>query len=204
MKKTTKLIIQILFLILFTLMIVTGKIQLWMGIFIIGIILSIFLSRFYCGLVCPINTLMNIVTFFKRKLGFKSLKIPDFLTKKLVRYIIIGMFIATFAFVMISGKKLPVVPFITSLGVLLTFFFPEELWHRYLCPYGTILSVSSSKAKKSITIDSSKCNNCTACVKVCPSKAIARNDYSHFIIKNECLTCFECTRVCKQYAISYE
>ncbi len=204
MKKNTKLIIQILFLILFTLMIVTGKIQLWMGIFIIGIILSIFLSRFYCGLVCPINTLMNIVTFFKKKLGFKSLKIPDFLTKKLVRYIIIGMFLATFAFVMISGKKLPVVPFITSLGVLLTFFFPEELWHRYLCPYGTILSVSSSKAKKSITIDPSKCNNCTACVKVCPSKAIGRNDYSHFIIKNECLTCFECTWVCKQNAISYE
>lgn len=203
MKKPTKLIIQILFLTLFAVLIVTGKIQLWMGIFIIGIILSIFLSRFYCAFACPINTLMNLVTFLKRKLGIKSFKTPDFLTKKIVRYIVLGMFIATFAFVMISGKKLPVVPFITSLGVLLTFFFPEELWHRYLCPYGTILSVTSSKAKKSITIDPSKCNNCTACVKVCPSKAIGRNDNSHFITKNECLTCFECTRVCRQNTISF-
>src|SRR5690554_545500 len=143
---------QMVFLALFILLFINGRVQLWMGIFLLGIIASLLFSRIYCGWVCPINTSMRAVTWIKKKLKIKSLKIPEFLTKGWVSFVILGLFIAVFIFTMKTGKKLPVLPALFAIGVFITFFFPEELWHRYLCPFGTILSFPGSKAKRSMSI----------------------------------------------------
>lgn len=204
MKKNLQLITQISFLIVFLLLFINGKVQLWMSLFLLGIIASFIFGRIYCGWVCSINTVMNSVKWIKKKLHIKSWRIPRFLTIPWVRYAVLGLFAALFIFIMVTGKKLPVLPALFLIGVLLTFLFPEELWHRYLCPYGAILSLSSSKTKHSMSVYKDKCTNCSLCKRVCPANAIEKKEDHHEIIKNECIVCMECSRICKKNAISYK
>ncbi|MBT3319448.1 MAG: 4Fe-4S binding protein [Clostridia bacterium] len=203
MKKVLQIVLQVLFLALFVALFVMGRIQLWMGIFAAGVILSIFVGRLYCGWACPINTLMRAVSWIKRKLKIKSFKTPKFLKKAWVRYLFLGLFVAMFVFVMVTGKQLPVLPGLLAIGVALTLFFPEELWHRYLCPYGTIFSLVSAKSLVNVNIDEETCTNCGICKRVCPAVAVNDEGAKHKIEKKSCLICMDCIRGCKVNAIEY-
>lgn len=203
MKRKLQLMIQMALLVLFIFLFVADKMQLWMGIFILGVVGSLIWGRVYCGWICPINTCMKGVSWIKKKLHIKSFKIPVFFTRTWVRFLVLGLFVALFLFMMITGNKLPVLPGLFIIGIIVTFFFPEELWHRYLCPYGSIMSITASKLKHAIHINSEKCNNCGVCMSVCPGKGIERNQKHHTIIKNNCLVCMECLRKCNQKAIKY-
>lgn len=203
MRKIIQLLIQTLFLFLFILLAVNNKVQLWMGIFVIGIAASFVFNRIYCGWFCQINSLLKFVTWTKRKLHIKSIPIPRSLEKPWIRIFVMGLFLLAFLFTLITGKRLPVLHILIVLGVFLTFLFPEELWHAFLCPYGTILSLSASKAKYGMTIDSEKCNNCSACKRVCPSRAIEKKE-KHYILNKECLVCMKCEESCRQHAIKYK
>ena len=204
MKKNIQKIIQITFLGLFILLIILGKPQIWMGLFLTGIIASFLLGRIYCGWFCSINSVLKGVTWIKKKLNIKNFEIPKVLTKKWVRFFVLGLFFIMFILTIISGKKLPILPILFIVGILLTFFFHEELWHRYLCPYGSILYLPGSMSVHNIYIDPEKCTNCGACKRVCPSKAIKKKENNHEIIKGECLVCTECVATCKKQAISYK
>ena len=204
MRKNLQIIIQVIFLGLFIFLLVKGKAQLWMALFLLGIIASFLLGRIYCGWICSINTSMKGVTWIKKKLKIKNLKIPYSLTKPWVRTFALALFITVFIFIMITGKSLPVLPFLFSLGILITFFYPEELWHRYLCPYGSIIRLPALKSAHHMVIDAEKCINCGACTRVCPAKAIVRHESHHEILKEDCLVCFDCSDACKKDAIKYK
>jgi len=202
MKRTIQIIVQVLFLILFTALVITGKVQIWMAIFVASVLLSMLFSRFYCGWICPINTVIKPITYLKKKLRIKSLKTPSFLKNGVVRIIVLAAFLALMAMVFRTGKKLPVLPALVGIGFFFSLFFEEALWHHWLCPYGAILSLPSRAARKAMVIDPNRCTNCTRCAKVCPSQAIVKEE-KHRIIKNECLVCGACERVCTKGAIKY-
>lgn len=204
LKRAIQRILQIGFLILFILLTKIGKVQLWMGIFLLGILASFLLGRIFCGWACTINTVLKGVTWLKKKLHLKSIKIPNFLMKPWVRFLAIVLFIGLFILTMTAGQKLPVMHVLLIIAVILTFLFPEELWHRFLCPYGTILSLSSSKTRHGMKIDSNSCTNCGVCKAVCPAKAVEKKEGQHEIIKKDCLVCMECSIKCRQKAISYK
>lgn len=204
MKKVAQILSQIAFLVIFAVLVSTGKMQLWMAVFGFGVLLSIFLGRLYCGWACPINTVMRAVSWTKKKLKIKSINTPKLFKKQWIRYVVLGLFVTSFIFVMVSGKKLPVLPGLLAIGVVLTFFFPEEFWHRYLCPYGTILSLVSSKSMCRVCIDDEVCINCGVCKSVCPAEAINHRDGEYTIKKKDCLVCHECQRSCSVNAISYK
>lgn len=203
MKKTIQRTVQVLFLGLFLFLLIRGKVQVWMGIFLLSLVLSLFFSRFYCGWICPINTLLKPITFLKKKFHVGSIKTPAFLKNGVLRILLLVAFLALMVFTLRSGKQLPVLPALVAIGVFLSLFFEEELWHHWLCPYGTILSLPSRAAKRRMVIDPDLCTNCGRCKRVCPSGAIVKEE-KHRIIKNECLVCHECERVCTKGAISYK
>lgn len=203
MNKIAQRSIQTLFLALFVVLAVVGKIQIWMGIFVIAALASLLFSRFYCGWLCPINTVLKPVTWAKKKLHIKSFKVPNFLKKTWVRIFMLVLFLGVLIFTLRTGKRLPVLPISVALGFVLTLFFPEELWHRYLCPYGSILSLPSRKARFGMKIDEEKCISCGKCMKVCPAVAITKEDKKYSITKNDCLVCRECVAACPVDAITY-
>ena len=67
MKKTIQSIVQIVSLALFVFLFIKGKIQVWMIIFLGSALLTLVVSRFYCGWICPINTIIRPITWIKRK-----------------------------------------------------------------------------------------------------------------------------------------
>ena len=202
MQKARQTTVRILFLALFTFLIALGKPQLWMIFFVLSLLGSFLLGRVYCGWFCPISTIMSAITAIKKKLHLKNSKVPKLLMKPWVRIASVGIFMALFVFTLISGRKLPVLAALLFVGAALTLFFPEELWHRYLCPYGLILSFPSAKTRHAMTVDPLLCNNCGTCIRVCPAKAIVKKD-RHEIITKDCLVCNECASSCKQEAIHF-
>jgi polyferredoxin len=174
-----------------------------MVLFGLGVLASFFVSRVYCGWICPINAAIKPFTWIKRRLKIKSINFSNNLTKPWVRYLVLAIFLGVFIFAIATEKKLPVLPALLAIGVILTIFFPEEIWHRYLCPYGTILSFTSAKAKYTMIIDEVKCNNCGICKRSCPAKAIEKTEKIHAIIPSDCLVCIECARKCDKNAINY-
>ncbi len=203
MKKAVQRSIQILFLALFVVLAVVGKIQIWMGIFVLSALASLVFSRFYCGWICPINTTLKPVTWAKKKLHVKSFKVPALLKNPWIRIGMLVLFLGILLVTIRTGKKLPVLPTSVALGFALTLFFPEELWHRYLCPYGSILSLPSRKAKYGMKIGQEICISCGKCMKACPSVAITKEGKKYSITQNDCLVCRACAEVCPVGAIAY-
>lgn len=194
---------QIISLALFVFLVLSGKAQVWVGVFVASVVAAPILGRAYCGWICPIHTGMRGVTRLKRKLRIRSARIPAWLTRLWPRIAFLGLFMAAFIFTIISGKKLPVLPILFALGIVLTLFFPEELWHRYLCPYGLILSLPARKSKHAMAVRAELCNQCGMCARVCPAKAVERQENHHEITPKDCLVCMECSRACRQKAIRY-
>lgn len=196
--------IQIGSLILFGALTFIGKVQLWMGIFLVGLILSTFLGRFYCGYLCPINTSMEGIDNKRRKNKKKARKTPAWAKNKFVRYGMLLGFLGAMVFVFRTGKKLPVLPIFFFLGVSLTLVFEPSFWHRYLCPYGTLLSIFSKKSYRGFNIEEG-CIRCGICVRNCPSDAITWDNKLEDpeILKNECLVCGRCEELCPEETIDY-
>ncbi|MFA5447039.1 MAG: 4Fe-4S binding protein [Sphaerochaeta sp.] len=202
MKKVIQRSVQVLTLLLFALLLIQGKVQVWMLIFGGSTLLALLFSRFYCGWICPINTIIRPISWVKKKLKIKRQKMPSWIESGVLRIIVLVLFLATMVFVLRTGKKLPVLPALLGIGVVLSIFFDEALWHRHLCPYGTILSAVGRFSYKSMKIEEDLCNNCQRCTRVCPSNAIVKEE-KHQIVKAECLVCHECERVCNKDAIIY-
>jgi len=204
MNSNIKKMFQIFFLGLFIFLLFEGRVQIWVGLFLIGLIVSLVFGRYYCGWICSINTVLSGVTWIKKKLHINSLKIPQFFVKPWIRNLSLSLFISVFTITLMTGTKLPVFPVLFVIAILLTFIYPEEMWHRYLCPYGTLLNSSAKHTKHAMKIEEFLCNNCGACKRVCPAKAVVKTESEHHISKSDCLVCMQCEDSCKQRAISYK
>jgi polyferredoxin len=151
------------------------------------------------------NTLFRPLGWMYGKLGIKRFRTPGFLKRPAFRY----AFLAVFALLMIVTRKLGLdihLPaLLLALSFLVTFFFEEALWHDHVCPYGTILNVTSRKAVKSEKIDEAACISCGKCRTVCPVRCIdiVADTRKMRIRTPDCLACHACEAVCPATAISY-
>lgn len=204
MAKHRKMIQWIAFII-FGFLIFKGRPQVWMIIFVGGLLVSVFRGRLYCGYLCPMNTVMEVIDNNAETNKRKRLKTPEWMKNNVVRGIVLVMFIGTMVLVFKTGKKLPVLPALFLLGVLLTLIFEPSLWHRYLCPYGTLFSIFSKKNKVGYTVGDEGCIQCGICVKSYPADAIEWEDkkLDPVIDKSECIVCGKCESKCPQDVINY-
>ncbi len=203
-KSVFRVVIQIIFLGIFSFLILKGRLQLWMPIFAGGVLFSLIFSRFYCGWMCPMGTLFRPINWIYGKLGIKRFKTPNFLNKKVVRYVILLLMAAALILSMKFKIRTNILIYVTIISIFITLFFEESFWHNNLCPYGTILSLSSRPSRLSVKIDDKGCTSCGLCQKVCPVDAIITLETKkRQIVKNECLVCFKCQEVCPVDVIQY-
>ena len=197
--------IQAAFLLLFVAVMVAGRVQLWMAVFVGSLLGAFLFSRFYCGWLCPINTLMEVVDWFYQKTGIKRKQVPGWIKSPVVRYGVLAVFVGILAMTLRTGRKLPVLPALLVLGVLVTLVYVPALWHRYLCPYGTLLSLPGRLARKKWQVTAEQCNGCGVCVRVCPAEAVAvgGDPKKAAIVTKMCLACTACARACPTKAIHF-
>lgn len=209
-KKITPVIVfryisEIIFFVLFFILLKNHMLMKWMFVFIAGLLLSPLIGRFYCGWVCPINTIFRPINFVYKKLGIKRFKTPKFLRSNVLRYILLFAFISLFIITKLLKIKLNVLLYVIGFATLITLFFDEAFWHKKLCPYGTLMNIGERISPLKLNIDENKCIGCGLCQEVCPNNTIITlNNNKRKIINNECLMCFECQRVCPVDAISFK
>lgn len=210
MRQFLQTTLQITLLVFFASLIARGKIQLWMVVFLAGVLASFLFSRLYCGYICPINTVMKGATALKKRLKIKDRPIPVWIRNPWIRTVFLLAFVALAILSKKLGVEWPILPALFVLGIVLTLFYPEQLWHRYLCPYGAILRFPAKTSRFGMKIDEAACINCGACARVCPTATIHRpvnsngSKGTHQITRSECLVCHTCESVCKTEAIRYQ
>lgn len=198
--------IQLFFLAVFILLMFIGKQQLWMLFIFSSVLLATIFGRYYCGFACPINTLIRPINWIKKKFNKDKKNIPNFFKSKVLKYSIFIIFIVALALTIYNvskGKKSPLPLIIITLGLITTFFVNERTWHKYLCPWGMLFSLTSRFSKLGIKV-SDKCISCKICSKECPSDSIqfdSSNDLK--VDKTHCILCFECSGVCSVNAVNY-
>jgi len=199
--------IQALFFITFLLAFIGGQTQFWMAFVFLSIILASIFGRYYCGFICPINTIIHPIQVLKDKAGFSSKIIPNFLKSEKPRLLLFALFVIGLGITinaMINGLKFPLPIIIISIGILTTLFINENSWHRYLCPWGFLLSITGSFSKYGLKVNE-KCISCKICEKVCPAEAVnVENNEKAELFKKHCLLCFKCKKKCPTKAIHYK
>lgn len=199
-------LIQILFLAVFVTVMIIGKAQLWMGLIFLSIILSAFWGRFYCGWVCPINTVMKPFVWLSKKLGLQKKQVPQVLKSGKIRLAVFALFLVGLIYTIYTitqGRKFPLPLIIIPLGVLTAFFINERSWHRYLCPWGVLFSLTGRFSKSRITANG--CVSCSACSSICPGDAITvEKGKEAKVDPTYCLVCLKCIESCPAKVMAYK
>ena len=196
-----KIAVQIFFLLLFCILLFTEKIQAWLFILIAGFCGSLIFGRAYCGWCCPVNTVNRITGLLYKLMGIKKRRSPKFLQQSVFSIICLVLFLGKFLLSLILGKRLQLFTIITCLGVLISSIFDTKLWCNYLCPWGTILKMTSKFSVFKRYISKDKCINCGICRLNCPSGSIQISDTIQSIEFTKCIQCFQCSCKCHKEAI---
>ena len=148
-------------------------------LFTAPLVAALFYGRVFCSGVCPLGAFQELV-------AVKPIRIPDGLEHALglFRYVYLGLgvfFVTTglgywicrfdpyVGFFRMSGLHSVL---IFGAGLLGLGFFIGRPFCRFLCPYGALLGLCGSLAKKKVSVTPGDCTKCRLCEEICPYNAI--------------------------------
>jgi polyferredoxin len=178
-----------------------------LAIFFLPLIAALLFGRLFCGGVCPLGAIQDLVVV-------RPLKVPRKIDKALrwLQFIYLGVAVL-FAgwglhltlgswkiklgqrflicewdpFIPIFRRSGPMVMVAIGIVFLLAGMFIGRPYCRWLCPYGGILSILSRIAWKNLSITPDKELDCGMCSESCPYGAISE-------CRADRANCFSCTR----------
>jgi polyferredoxin len=88
-------------------------------------------------------------------------------------------------------------------GVVALNWVAPRFWCRYLCPLGAVYALQSkiSWLRPRAVKD---CSHCAACMRVCPTNAIAVTKDGFTVDAAECVVCMDCVKECPESAIEFQ
>lgn len=190
----------------------------WIWLPILVLLLTAFLGRVFCGWVCPLGGLLNLVYYASRLFRKENLvKITDiklFLFLKQVKYRWLALFIvlAIAGFNIVSALT-PLTlfsheitklyqgqfPWLLAVIILSGFILFPRFWCTYICPTGIFFTLVAGwrRIKPQVT---DQCVNCDHCKNVCPANAVDTGSKGS---DDECLVCGRCWTSCSRQAIHW-
>jgi len=179
---------------------------------------SLIVGRIFCGYLCPLGALQELLSTFKFKRSIKDQeKVRYFVSIQStsagkIRWLFFG---GLFALAAIGGtsllqlfnplmgfvdipkifKLLFTIPIITMIGILAISFFIYRPWCRLFCPFGAG-SAFCSRFTRTKYIRTEKCIECGDCERICPTQEAVVTSK-----KQECYFCNRCLEVCPMDAI---
>jgi ferredoxin-type protein NapH len=198
--------IRILFLAAFAFIMFRGTPMLWLAIFALSMVAAVFFGRFYCGWICPMNTMMIGTEKLALKFGIKLKSAPKWIESGWLAWVLLIVSAGLMIFMKkVSGKDLPVLLIWLVASVILTFRYKPEVFHNKICLFGVLQGLTGRYAFSSRRVDPIKCIGCKLCEKACPAEAIkvSKEDHKAKIDTKLCHQCYNCTLVCPKEAIDY-
>lgn len=178
------------------------------GAVVIGTLL---IGRAFCSWVCPVGTLMEILTFLGTRLGVAAKAIWTGAGRHLgwVRYaFLVVILYATHSvgdlilrpfcpyYVIFSGQDHEVAWWskwlmvgLVGISLVLPFF-----WCRLICPLGAVLGLLRKMSPVAPAISPAGCTSCRACNRACPQQIPILEERR--IRSSECTQCLECLSAC--------
>lgn len=174
-------------------------------------------GRAYCGWVCPVNLLGEIVDWLRKKLKIEVSEMP------IPRW---GKLVAAAAILVLSAiTSVPVFETFSPIGaftrgllfgsllgvwtllaiVIAELFWGHRIWCRSLCPLGGMYQVVGTVGLVSVKIDHDACIKCDKCKKSClcdPAildAAVAGE--ADRVASGDCMICGKCIDACPSGAL---
>lgn len=171
----------------------------------------------FCSWLCPVGTLSEYLWRAGREIFRRNLLLPRWLDIPLrsLKYLLLGFFVWAVCnmsadaveqfmrspygaiadvrmlnFFRYLGETAAIVLLVLVVASVLV----QNVWCRYLCPYGALLGLASLLSPTRIRRSRSACIDCAKCAKVCPSALPV--DKLVTIKSAECTGCLECVAVC--------
>jgi polyferredoxin len=189
------------------------------GMFLLIAFLAIswLLRKSFCAWLCPVGTVSEWLWQLGRWTFRRNWRLPRWLDIPLrsLKYILLGLFLYAVGSMSVPAiqdflegpyglvsdvKMLDFFRFMSVAGatvlalLVVLSVFVQNLWCRYLCPYGALMGLAALASPLRIRREASLCIDCAKCAKACP--ALLPVDKLVSIRSAECTACMECVAVC--------
>jgi len=171
---------------------------------VLFIILTFVFGRIFCGYLCPIGALQEIVYLIPiKKLKIKNKTLPIvFRLIFFIAFVVLGVIFSKgilkfFGFYDFFNLNINSIFFYIFLVLLVASIFVYRLFCRFFCPYGALLSLASIKSLFKLQRNAN-CVDCKKCEDTCPTNEAGIPD-----LKQECYMCNRCKDVCHVDGIKY-
>jgi len=182
---------------------------------------SLLAGRAFCGWMCPIGTLQDLLASFSARI-FKAKKtaraknavnLPCSISKRNdvwlrgLKYLILGVILLASVWAIYPPLReiCPARAFFnfkdhTPLlwSVLITFvvtsLINRRVWCKYLCPLGAVLAPFNKISPLRLVLKGDHCNSCRRCDAACPMDI---DDLTNHLRSPECIQCLECQETCR-------
>jgi polyferredoxin len=167
---------------------------------VIGLILvliTVFIAgRIFCGYVCPLGALQELISMIVKKQYMVDPKISGLIRAAVfVVFILSGLIVPwymkldPFAVFTLKPNIFQAILFTLVLAASIFIYRP---WCTLICPFGALSSLITRFSLFKICIDE-KCNDCGLCRKKCPTCQPGKDSPM-----GECYFCARCIGVCKK------
>jgi ferredoxin-type protein NapH len=187
---------------------------------LIPVVVTVLLGRMFCGWICPMNTLLEVVDKCRRLLRIAEIHERDvkfsLKNKYLILAVVLGLvgvtgvpFVALFYPPAVMSREVHLFVFGSTVGIgayvllaicAIELFVSKRWWCRYICPGGALYSLLGRFRVVRVERDDNKCVQCGECVRVC------QFDLRPMLVQitgMECTNCGSCVRACHDDALRF-
>jgi ferredoxin-type protein NapH len=173
-------------------------------VLVVFIVLAFAFGRSFCGHVCPIGTVQELIYLLpskKLKISNKAITIAFRLLFSIAFVILAAAF--SIGLLKYLGVKdffhldTASVFFWAFLAIAVISIFLYRPFCRLACPYGVLLSLAVIKGRFKLRRNEN-CINCKKCIEACPTNEVGWTD-----LKQECYMCYRCKEICPVDGMEY-
>ena len=188
-----------------------------MVLLVIFLLSSWLLKKSFCSWLCPVGTVSEYLWHLGQQLFHRSLLLPRWLDIPLrsLKYLLLAFFVYVVATLSADGlQQFLLAPFgiiadvkmlnffrhmsLIGIAVILTLvllsIMIQNVWCRFLCPYGALMGLVSILSPIKIRRDQAACIDCNKCTHACPSHLPVAQLVT--IRSAECTGCLSCIAAC--------
>ncbi|MCR4667419.1 MAG: 4Fe-4S binding protein [Desulfovibrio sp.] len=185
-------------------------------IFFLALFLAFFLRKSFCGYLCPVGAIEDMLFRAGKRLGFRFtppvwvlriMSAPKYILLAFFLFLPISMGLPEIEDFLLSRYNLvcdtkmllfflepgPILLSVLALLAVGSLFFPS-FWCRAFCPYGALLGLFSWCSPLYVKREEARCVHCGRCTSACPQGIDVMATGTVRVA--ECTGCMECVKAC--------